>query len=70
MAEPDYHFWRHSGQPAYRAFILANASSVWEHGQNAASQFGLRWAAPFDQATAARQGSALDALVAAAALTA
>ena len=56
-----YDFWRQSRQPAYRAFILANASSVWDHGQNAASQFGLRWAGPFDQATAARQGSALDA---------
>ena len=64
-----YDFWRHSGQPAYRAFILANASSVWDHGRNAASQFGLCWAGPFDQATAARQSSALDALIAAAALT-
>ena len=64
-----YDFWQHSAQRAYRAFILANASSVRDHGQNAASQFGLRWAGPFDQATAARQGSALDALIAAAALT-
>jgi hypothetical protein len=64
-----YDFWRQGGQPAYRAFILANASSVWDRGKNAASQFGLRWAGPFDQAAAARQGSALDALLAASALT-
>ncbi len=65
-----YDFWRHDRQPAYRGFILANADSVWNHGRNAASQFGLHWAGPFDQATPARQGSALDALIAAAALTA
>ena len=64
-----YDFWLQSRQPAYRAFILANAGSVWNHGKNAASQFGLRWGGPFDQATAARQGSALDVLIAAAALT-
>jgi len=65
-----YDFWLQARQPAYRAFILANARSVWDHGKNAASQFGLRWAGPFDQADAARQSSALDALIAAAALSA
>jgi predicted alpha-1,6-mannanase (GH76 family) len=64
-----YDFWRQSRQPAYRAFILANAGSLWARGRNAASQFGLRWSGPFDRADAARQSSALDALVAAAALT-
>ena len=53
----------------YRAFILANASSVWDYGRNAANQFGLRWAGPFDRADAARQSSALDVLIAATALS-
>ncbi len=74
-----YDFWRRSRQPGYRGFILANANSVWDHARNAPPQsdppqsrppeFGLHWAGPFDQATPARQTSALDALIAAAALT-
>jgi predicted alpha-1,6-mannanase (GH76 family) len=64
-----YDFWRQSRDPAYRAFILANAGSLWARSQNAAGQFGLRWAGPFDRAGAARQSSALDALIAAAALS-
>ena len=63
-----YDFWLQSRQPAYRAFILANAHSIWNKDKNAADQFGLRWAGPFDRADAARQSSALDALIAAAAL--
>jgi predicted alpha-1,6-mannanase (GH76 family) len=75
-----YDFWLRSRQPAYRGFILANANSVWDHARNAgphpgqphpgpvAPQFGLHWAGPFDQATPARQSSALDLLTAAAAL--
>jgi predicted alpha-1,6-mannanase (GH76 family) len=63
-------FYRHSGKPAYRAFILANADSVWEHARNSADQFGLRWAGPFDTADASRQTSAVEALTAAAGLTA
>jgi predicted alpha-1,6-mannanase (GH76 family) len=61
-------FWRHSRRPAYRTFILANARSVWDNNKNASHQFGLRWTGPFDRADAARQSSALDALVAAVAL--
>jgi predicted alpha-1,6-mannanase (GH76 family) len=64
-----YDFWLQSRQPAYSAFILANARSVWDHSKDAADQFGLRWAGPFDRADPARQSSALDALIAAAALT-
>ena len=64
-----YDFWLQSRQKSYSAFILANARSVWDHSKNAADQFGLRWAGPFDRADPARQSSALDALIAAAALT-
>jgi len=65
-----HQFWQHSGRPAYRAFILANADSVLENARNPAGQFGLRWAGPFDRADASRQTSAIEVLTAAAALTA
>jgi predicted alpha-1,6-mannanase (GH76 family) len=59
-----------AGRPAYRAFLLANADSVWDNARNPADEFGLRWAGPFDAADASRQSSAVEALIAAAALTA
>jgi predicted alpha-1,6-mannanase (GH76 family) len=65
-----YEFWLRDRQPAYRAFILANARSMWDNNKNPAHQFGLRWTGPFDQADAARQSSALDGLNAAVALAA
>jgi predicted alpha-1,6-mannanase (GH76 family) len=64
-----YDFWRQSRQPAYRAFILGNARSLWDNNRNARDEFGLHWSGPFDRADAARQSSALDALNAAAALS-
>jgi predicted alpha-1,6-mannanase (GH76 family) len=64
-----HQFSRHSGKPAYRAFILANAESVMLNAGNPAGEFGLRWDGPFDQADASRQTSAVEALIAAAALT-
>jgi len=60
---------QHTGNPAYRAFLLANADSVWDNARNPANQFGVRWAGPFDTADASRQSSAVEALIAAAALT-
>jgi len=60
---------QHTGNPAYRAFLLANADSVWDNARNPANQFGVRWAGPFDTADASRQASAAEALIAAAALT-
>ena len=61
-------FHQVSPQPAYRAFIVRNARSIWTSSRNDRDQFGLSWAGPFDRADAARQSSALDALIAAAAL--
>jgi predicted alpha-1,6-mannanase (GH76 family) len=65
-----YDFYLQSRQPAYSAFMLANATSVWNNSKNATHQFGMRWTGPFDRADAGRQGSALDLLNAAVALTA
>jgi predicted alpha-1,6-mannanase (GH76 family) len=65
-----HEFSARSGKPAYRAFLLANADSVWDNDKNAADQFGLRWAGPFDKADASRQSSAVEVLTAAAGLTA
>jgi predicted alpha-1,6-mannanase (GH76 family) len=63
-------FCRPSPRPAYRAFILANARSLWDNARNAGNEFGLLWAGPFDRADASRQSSALDALNAAIAVSA
>jgi predicted alpha-1,6-mannanase (GH76 family) len=64
-----HEFSRPSGKPAYPAFIAANAGSVLASAGNAAGQYGLRWAGPFDKADASRQSSALEALIAAAAVS-
>ena len=64
-----YDFYLRSPQPEYRAFILANAYSVWQHNRNWQNQFGVHWDGPFDQADPSRQSSALDLLNAAVALT-
>jgi predicted alpha-1,6-mannanase (GH76 family) len=53
---------------AYRAFILANADSVWANARDKRDQLGAHWGGPFDTADASRQSSALEALTAAAAL--
>jgi predicted alpha-1,6-mannanase (GH76 family) len=63
-----YALYTRSRRPAYRAFILNNARSIWDNNRNADNQFGLRWTGPFDMADASRQSSALDALNAALAL--
>lgn len=52
--------------PKYKAFVDANADSIWKHDRSARDEFGLVWSGPFDTANAATQSSALDALVAAA----
>ena len=65
-----YELHQHRPRPAYRDFILANATSLWRNSRNRRNQVGLSWAGPFDRADATRQGSALDALNAALGITA
>ncbi|HKR26199.1 MAG TPA: glycoside hydrolase family 76 protein [Acidobacteriaceae bacterium] len=52
----------------YRTFADANAQSIWSSDRNSANQLGGLWQGPFDSADATRQTSALDALIAAAAM--
>lgn len=51
--------------PEYKSFAQANAASILASDRDAAWQFGALWQGPFDKADAARQTSALDALIAA-----
>ena len=60
-----YELYRHRPRSAYRDFILANATSLWQNSRNHRNQLGLSWTGPFDRADAVRQSSALDALTAA-----
>lgn len=53
----------------YASFIDANGQSIWNNDRGSDYQFGLVWSGPFDVANAATQSSALDALIAAAAIT-
>lgn len=53
------------GRSLYREFLQRQARSIVGHDRNPDGQYGYHWAGPFDTADAARQGSALDALVAA-----
>lgn len=54
--------------PRYKAFVDANANSIWSNDQGPNHDFGALWQGPFDSADATRQTSALDALVAAASM--
>jgi len=64
-----YDFYLRSRRDEYRAFILANAHSIWQNNRDSRNRFGLCWGGPFDRADASRQTSALDVLNAALALT-
>jgi predicted alpha-1,6-mannanase (GH76 family) len=65
-----YDLYRQSRRPAYRAFVLGNARSIWANNRNGKNQFGLHWTGPFDKADASRQSSAQHALNAALAVAA
>ncbi|HEY8078608.1 MAG TPA: glycoside hydrolase family 76 protein [Labilithrix sp.] len=51
--------------PKDRPFLAKSADYAWNTSRNGSDQIGLVWSGPFDSADAARQTSALDALVAA-----
>lgn len=52
----------------YKTFADANANSIWYNDQGTSNAFGAYWQGPFDSADATRQTSALDAIIAAAAM--
>lgn len=54
--------------PKYKIFADTNAESIWNKSQGPNYQFGVVWSGPFDSGNAASQGSALDAILAAAAM--
>jgi predicted alpha-1,6-mannanase (GH76 family) len=54
--------------PGYEVFMFANAQSVWAQTRRDGDRLGAQWAAPYGAANASSQSSALDLLVAAAAL--
>ena len=60
--------YRVSPQPAYKSFIVTNARAIWSHDRGDGAHLGLVWSGPFAVGNAGIQSSALDALVAAAAL--
>lgn len=63
--------WLETADEQIRTFVMANADSIWTHARKADTYLlGGCWQGPFDAADAARQGSAIDALVAAATVAA
>lgn len=54
--------------PKYKTFADANADSIWTNDMGTNYQFGASWQGPFDSGDATRQSSALEALIAAAAM--
>ncbi len=54
--------------PRFALFAAMNAASVWNSDQGPDFKFGEVWSGPFRKATAATQSSALDAILAAAAM--
>ncbi len=58
-----------SPRASYVEFAKANAHSLWTRSRDAQNAFGQVWSGPFDAENAASQASALDAFVAAWAMT-
>jgi predicted alpha-1,6-mannanase (GH76 family) len=49
----------------YRSFLIRQSDSLWNAARSADNELGKYWQGPFDFATAPRQSTAMDALVAA-----
>lgn len=58
-----------SPNDTFRDFVLNNADAIWSHDQGSNQTFGLTWSGPPGRMTATTQSSALDALVAAVAVS-
>jgi predicted alpha-1,6-mannanase (GH76 family) len=50
---------------AYRSFLIRQSDALWNDDRSMNNELGLYWQGPFDKATASRQSTAMDALVAA-----
>lgn len=50
-------------EPRYRDFLLRQSDGLWELNRSERNEFGLVWQGPFDEADAARQAAALDAVI-------
>ncbi|KAM0340500.1 hypothetical protein ACHAPU_010488 [Fusarium lateritium] len=58
-----------SPKPLYRKFITRNAISIWRKARNDDGLLGVSWAGPYVKASGPSHSSALDAIVAAAAVS-
>ena len=57
------------GRQGYVDFLRKNADSLWERGRDSGGRIGVNWQGPLREVDAVTQGSGLDCLVAAAAVT-
>jgi predicted alpha-1,6-mannanase (GH76 family) len=60
-----YYLYQTTNKQIYKDFITRNADSIWLQNRNSVNQLGLCWTGVFDNADAARQCSAMDAINAA-----
>jgi hypothetical protein len=59
------YLYRSRPLPEFRTYMRLQSDNLWNSNKNAQNEFGYAWESAFDTATASRQSSALDALIAA-----